>query len=122
MGQPVEIFVSMTLVPTSCGVCEIRFAMPESKEQRCRDTGASFYCPNGHSLIYKDTEVKRLKAELDIAKKAREEAWTRANAAEGRATKAERKLSRVKSGVCPWCNRQFQNVKRHVECKHKDKP
>ncbi len=38
-------------------------------------------------------------------------------AARGQVTKLK---NRIKAGVCPFCNRQFQNLKKHMESKHHD--
>jgi len=34
------------------------------------------------------------------------------------AAKAQRKLKRVHRGVCPDCNRSFENLARHMHTKH----
>lgn len=40
------------------------------------------------------------------------------NDAERAVKKAQNKLKRVERGVCPECNRTFNNLARHMACKH----
>ena len=35
-----------------------------------------------------------------------------------RRMKAEKQLKRVHNGVCPCCNRSFQNLQKHMKTKH----
>ena len=55
------------LVTDTCASCGIEFAMPMNlRNSRKRDL-ASFYCPNGHSQAYTESEAERLKRELEAA-------------------------------------------------------
>jgi len=84
------------------------------------------FCPNGHSQVYVGkTEAQKLQDLLD-AEKRRVEMFRRENqekerqlsAQKGLTTKFKNKLARVDNGVCPECNRTFQNVARHMQSKH----
>lgn len=86
--------------------------------------GDIFYCPAGHGQSYTKSEVTRLREKLEDEKKNAEFWRKRADEADrskaaikGQLTK-ERK--RVGNGVCPCCNRTFQNVARHMASKHPD--
>ncbi len=119
-----------TLVITSCPSCGIKFAMPESKYNACReDSKQSFYCPNGHCLSYFESRSTKLERELfrEKASHDRSKAWGRDQSA--RADKVTRKLTatkgvvtriknRVGNGVCPCCNRTFKQLARHMKKQH----
>ncbi len=114
-----------------CADCGISFALPKHLHQRRIDDGKSFYCPNGHSNTYGETEVKRLQRVLDaerakvLAEQKKREWAEQATAAEAKLReKAERRLkrnqTRIANGVCPCCNRHFTNLERHMKMKHPD--
>lgn len=124
-----------TLVTESCGGCGIEFALPASLAKRFQTEGASIRCPNPNcpwpSMSIKETEAARLKKELEAERKRlefarnaervqREEAERLGHqliAARGQMTKLR---NRVGKGVCPCCNRSFENLKRHMVSKHPD--
>ena len=106
----------------NCGECGITFAMPETFRKDCKELGYTWYCPNGHSRIYSETDVNKLKREL-----AKEESKHDQTSAKLRDTKIKlscekgqrtKLKNRIAKGVCPCCNRYFQNVKRHIDNKH----
>jgi hypothetical protein len=109
----------------SCGNCGIVFAVPEWWLSERRDRGAadrSFYCPNGHCRVFRETELDRVKRELEEAKRRAEwqsaradRAYREAAAARGQVTKLRR---RIQNGVCPACQRSFTNLRRHMATKH----
>jgi len=101
-----------------CGECGILFALSMSFYRERKELGKAWYCPNGHSRVFRESVVEKLRKDLEAERKRRIEPWDRANRAEAEVEKARRKLSRVGKGVCPWCKRSFQNLKRHVACKH----
>jgi hypothetical protein len=115
-----------TEICCNCGVC---FGMPIDMQKRRIEDKALFYCPNGHGQRYTgESEAEKLKRELEAAKKAhaaelewqrsrREAAERSAAAARGQVTKIR---NRVGNGVCPCCNRTFQNLQRHMHTKHPD--
>lgn len=115
----------------TCCNCGINFAMPIYFQEMCRRNGPSklFYCPNGHSQSYRETEASILKKQLE--QKERELSWAREgrDMAQKRATKAEHQtravkghLTRVKTrvfnGACPCCKRHFKNLQNHMASKH----
>lgn len=95
-----------------CYACACLFAVTSDfKKNRVGDHN-TFYCPNGHPQSYiGETEAERLKKQL-----AQE--TSRRALAEDNASKFERKLKRVQNGVCPECNRSFENLQRHIKTKH----
>lgn len=112
------------LESTWCPSCNITFAVPEEWLGIRRDTGESFWCPNGHSLAFKETAEQRLAKALE-AERARVEFWRveadrekrAASVAKGRATKLRK---RAEAGVCPHCTRSFVQLARHVKAKHSE--
>ena len=98
-----------------CCNCGILFAMPDYMMKRLQDNGGSFYCPNGHSQHYTETDKTR----LNRMRKTLDDQMRETNKAMERAKKAEKEVSRLKkrasAGVCPCCNRTFQNLMRHMK-------
>lgn len=122
----------------NCPDCNISMGIPQEYRDRRSKDGQSFWCPNGHSLSYGDTEEKRLKRERDQLKKEKarltsELDQTRARAdsnealadhreAQRRGEKAAktRLRKRIREGLCIHCDQHFDNVKAHMEAEHKE--
>jgi len=111
-----------------CYKCAMVFGMPMDFLRRLRETGDSFYCPNGHSQAFIKSEVDKLRAELERVKASsqREIEWQKGQrlvaekqliAKKGQITKLK---NRVSKGVCPCCNRSFSNLHQHMTTKHPD--
>ena len=117
------------LESTTCANCGVMFAMPKKMLAERREDGASFYCPNGHSLVFKATEAQRLRKQLESTQQQVQQAYgyatherdqrqaaERSNAAlRGVITKTKK---RAAAGVCQCCNRTFQDVARHMANQH----
>lgn len=105
-----------------CGECGIVFAMPEFYRAERQQTGKGWYCPNGHSRVYRESDADKFKRERDNAVQQLARAEDERRAAEARAYKAEASERRLKkrasAGVCPCCNRTFQQLARHMTSKH----
>lgn len=121
MAQFVE---QQWLESQTCWKCGVLWAMPTRLVEKRRSDGESFYCPNGHGAVFKETTETRLKRDLDRERQAREAAEARASTAElnlGQVSKAHRKMrERVMNGVCPCCNRSFGNLRDHMKTEHPD--
>jgi hypothetical protein len=105
-----------------CPNCDVMFAVTvEFNERRLADK-ANFYCPNGHTASYQESEADCLRRERDNLQQqmARVED-ERAEAIAAR-QKAERELKRTQTragaGVCPCCNRSFRSLALHMKNKH----
>lgn len=112
-----------------CYKCNTHFAMSDLKYRRCMDLKEVFFCPNGHEQVFRESEVERLKRELEAHKRTLE--WTRnsrdryqkdyehekhrANGYKGALTRTK---NRVGQGVCPCCNRTFVKLAAHMKTKH----
>lgn len=136
--QDGRLKVVTELEVVECANCHMVFGVPAMTLTRRRKDGKGFYCPNGHSNVYSKSETDKLKDELEETKRrlAREQSLRdqdqarahtarreadhqarRAAAARGQVTKIK---NRVGAGVCPCCNRQFQNLARHMAGQHPD--
>jgi hypothetical protein len=120
------------LETTSCGECGIPFAAPEDLLCRCRqDSSINFWCPNGHSLVFRVSENDQLKKQLKSSQKSRDAlsaaltherdqhqaARRQAAAYKGQLTKARK---RAGAGVCPVkeCHRTVSQLADHMKVKH----
>jgi DNA repair exonuclease SbcCD ATPase subunit len=108
-----------------CHTCGVPVWLPESRFKICKaDEKQSFYCCNGHSLVFRDSEAVKLRRELEQERSRREQAEREAKSARHSAATARGKLNaaktRIGNGVCPCCNRTFQNLMRHMQTKHPD--
>lgn len=118
--------VELVVVECTCGIL---FGIPkrlkESALAHRGPKGWSITCPLGHSWHYTgDDEIVRVKKERDREREysARLRAELDQTEASLRATKGvvTKLKKRASAGVCPCCNRSFQNVARHMATKHPD--
>lgn len=118
-----------------CGTCGITWAQPKEFTAQKRNDGKTFYCPNGHPWVFRETDLDKLRKEMQaqIDRKERERQWAaeardryrqeaedtkrRLAAQKGQLTKIK---NRVAKGVCPCCKRSFADLHRHMTTKHPD--
>lgn len=106
----------------ACCNCGIQWAAPQDFVREKLNNGGTFYCPNGHPQHFAETNVAKLEKQLAQEKQRRE--WAEKNAETARKAEAiargklKAQSERVKNGVCPCCNRSFQNLMRHMATKH----
>ena len=115
--------VTVELVHMECGKCGAVFGVSRKKYDRCRDHGEGWWCPNGHSRMFTENEVARLKSRLKWAEKQRdnerhEHQYTKDRLRTTKAAHTKTK-KRIHNGVCPHCNRHFVNVERHMKSQHR---
>lgn len=110
-----------TLIVTSC-YCGIPFAIPDNLHGWMNKSSKnSCHCPNGHVMHFTnsledklaESERRRLATQQLLAAEERSHSATK-----GHLTKAKKQIHRVEHGVCPHCNRSFQNLARHMKSKH----
>ncbi len=108
-----------------CCNCHIPFAMSRSfKDARLKDR-KSFHCPAGHGQYYTGkSEEQKLREELErkqgLLDAERGKAILLKNERD-EITKAHKRMrTRVMNGVCPCCNRTFQNLMQHMKTEHAD--
>lgn len=118
------VFVdNIRFVTVLCGECGVPFAMTESFQKQKLQDRTTFYCPSGHPRVYTGkTEAQKLQEQLDRERQVREAAEQRALRMQGerdQVAKAHKRMrTRVMNGVCPCCNRTFQNLLRHMQTEH----
>lgn len=123
------------MVIMHCGTCGTPFGMQEEVYDHCYREGGFWTCPNGHRRGWEKGNEERLEVELrrerdrlkqrqaqledevQWQRKAREAAERSASAHKGQVTRLK---NRAKAGVCPCCNRTFQNLAAHMKTKHPD--
>lgn len=136
------IFVSIRHL--ECAHCGVIYGLTNefiNEKLRSRGTESQyFYCPNGHKRYFggesdsqKAERLEKEKQELEIRlnndkreleqRLAREKEDNKMFLSEidKQRTKRLKLEKRIKNGVCPHCTRSFQNLKRHIACKHPQK-
>lgn len=114
---------------TDCPSCGVDFALPARLLRERREKGGSFWCPNGHSLSFTDTELEKLRkrtksldAQLTSTRDQRDAARADRDAVDRSRTALRgvitRERNRVGRGVCPCCNRTFAELGRHMQSQH----
>lgn len=128
-----NIVTETVLEATECCVCGTAFAVPEVFLNKRRRDGVNFYCPNGHTLHYGESEVDKLKREIKLKEKVikdfqsfyeaeksdHEHTRNRLRATKGELTKTKK---RIGSGTCPCCGFGFPNLRDHMKTEHPDYP
>lgn len=126
MGQPNSIYFgySVAMTEQQCITCGTCFAIPKVMDDQLKESKRAFYCPSGHSQVYRESDADRLRRQLATFQAATVEANRLRWVAEEARTKVEKKLKRtekrIKNGVCPCCQRSFMDIKRHIATKHPD--
>lgn len=117
----------------TCLTCGIPYTLPINVAENQRKKGGYHYCHCGHSQGWskEESEEGRIRRERDRLKQdkayledryreehqARQQAEKSAAAYKGHTTRLRK---RAKAGVCPCCNRSFDNLRRHMDSKHPD--
>lgn len=131
---------TVTLVTLKCCSCGVPYAMPKLLNDHLRESRDTFYCPNGHSQVYRKSTADILKEDLEkiqLEKQAQErrlnarisDALQQANTWRDQWQKQideKKKLSgklkrtekRIANGICPCCNRTFADLANHMKSKH----
>jgi DNA-binding XRE family transcriptional regulator len=109
------------LITPGCG-CH-QFAVLASVKEKWQNTHKSWWCPQCGSCRHYTGETNDQRRLREAQQKATE-AQLRASQAEAKAAsvvKSYKKIrDRVKNGVCPCCNRTFENLARHMSTQHPD--
>ena len=118
--------VSVELLPITCAQCGCVFGLSRTMYDNLRAVGGGFFCVNGHSLTYGETEVQRLRKEkarltstLDQERAQRHEERERAKRAEatlkGHVTRLKNQAA---TGQCPCCDKAFPDLEAHMKESH----
>ena len=123
------ISVDVALTVINCGCCGGIYAINERFREKCQEDGKTWSCPyckvgwgyaKGTNAKLKE-EIERQKLELAAAQKRERDALAEAEHFRKSRDAERKKMDRVKAGVCPCCNRSFQNLARHMKSKHSEK-
>lgn len=118
-----------SLTQMTCGECGISYAVPEPWREQKKKDGSGWFCPNGHSRVYRESDIEIAKRELREEQRrlaqerqAHDQTKARAREAEANAANAIKKAKRLRTrsanGVCPCCHRTFSVLARHMATKH----
>lgn len=115
--------LQMTTITCCRKGCGLTFAVSGTWVERRQEDHSFWYCPNGHNQHFpgeSDKErYKRLyEREQERARIERVEALHQKRCAVSARGQVTRVKNRIKNGVCPFCRRTFQNVKRHIQGQH----
>lgn len=117
-----NISAATRFLTEECCNCGVLFAVSEDLIAQWRKTKRSFYCPNGHSQSYTESEADRLKRELERVKRDADWQKQRAESIEKRLIAQKGQLTKLKkrvgNGVCPCCKRTFKQLAQHMAHKH----
>lgn len=127
----IEIECGVRLATTVCPACGVTFAMPEHMRSSRLQDGKNFFCPGGHSIVFRDGEndklrkqVAKLTSDIDQQRAATREARDKAEAAERRVTAQKAVVTRMKNraakGHCPCCDKLFPDLESHMKDAHPD--
>lgn len=123
----------VTFTQINCGECGGTYAINERYREQKWQQGGGWHCPYCSVAwgYFNDNELARTKKALEQQKSNTE--WYRQQAeARGKALNTERHRvigykgviaktkKRLAHGVCPCCQRTFQDLARHMQSKHPD--
>jgi len=123
--MPATIILAISFEAIVCANCGMHFCLDSATYNRLRKDHLSFYCPMGHSQHFAaESAEEKLRRERDrlVQNAARLEDEIAIEKRRTAAAKAEitKIRNRVNAGVCPCCNRTFQNLAKHMKGKHPD--
>lgn len=118
------ITATQTFTVVDPGCCGVKFAMNDSMLEARKNNHRTWYCPNcGCHLHYPgESEEERLRRQLEHERDVSQSRAEQLRRQEYRTRAAKANLTkfrkRVGKGVCPCCNRTFQNLARHMASQH----
>lgn len=110
----------VSLYVSDCANCGVVFGMTEDLEGRRRGDAGRFYCPNGHTMSFGESDKDRLRAATAKQQHLADQLQAAERDAEQTRAALVRDRGRIANGVCPCCNRSFDNVRRHMASQHPD--
>lgn len=104
------------------GGCGIAYGLPEGFIEARRKDHKTWYCPNGCKAHYPagKTDEQKLKDAEARETALRDQLAAAVHDAENVRKTLLRDRQRFANGVCPCCNRSFENVARHMRGEHPD--
>jgi hypothetical protein len=112
-----------TYIVVSCGAegCGLTFGMPEHFYDSTIEKGWGWSCPQGHRRVWLDkTTEQKLREAKARETHLQEQLGAAVQDAERLRVAIVKDRQRFANGVCPCCDRSFQNVRRHMTTQHPD--
>ena len=115
---------TFTIISPAC--CGVPFAMNDDMVQSRESNHKTWYCPNCGCRRHfaKLSREEQLERQLHYARELSESRAQQLKTADYQRRAAKANLTkykkRVGKGVCPCCNRTFQNLARHMASQHPD--
>jgi hypothetical protein len=111
--------VTVELTQFNCGICGGTYAINERYRRHKQEHSGFWHCPYCQgSWGYGKGEIDQVKEALEAERRRLQAALSRENEERAAKEKLARKLKRVHAGVCPECNRSFQNLAQHMKERH----
>ena len=116
----------------TCGECGLSFAVPQTWVNQKRRDHTTWYCPNGHSRVYRGkSREEELQEQVAREQRARQDVersrdfWRGEHEQKSRSLVATRGVvtrlkNRVAKGVCPCCSQKFKDLREHMTTAHPD--
>ena len=106
-----------------CANCSVPFALTREFINLRKGDKKTFYCPKGHSQWFPgETREEQIEKQLIETEHRLDQEKGRAKAIARQRDKISKSYGkmrdRVKNGVCPCCNRTFQNLLNHMKSEH----
>lgn len=105
----------MDFVIMHCGKCGIEFHVPDFFQEERKKTGKGWYCPNGHSRVYRESDADKFRRERD---RALQQIAERDDLIAAKEREIKRIKKRAAAGTCPCCQRTFANMSTHMKRQH----
>lgn len=104
------------------GGCGIAYGLPEGFIEARRKDHKTWHCPNGCKAHYPagKTDEQKLREAAARETALKDQLAAAIRDAEDTRVALLRDRQRFANGVCPCCNRTFQNVLRHMRGEHPD--
>ena len=130
MSLAARVSTSTDLATITCGSCGGIYAVAETFRLHKQVKGGYWNCPYCQCLWgFGESEISKVRDQLRAAeeKVERERKRTEWAQQEARITERRRRAlkghltkmkKRVSHGLCPCCNRNFENLHRHMKVKH----
>ena len=130
MSQFTEV-LTFTVMQCPIQGCGVPYALEDGFRTVRQERGGRWYCPNGHELVFMETEVDRQRKRADAAERnltavrgdrdyqqrRAEHQARRAVSLKGVVTRTKR---RIAAGKCPCCHKRFGDVAEHMTAEHPD--
>ena len=114
-----KVEIQMTTAQCWCGT---PFSLPTRLYDVATRDGTEFFCPLGHSNVFKEPEADKQRRRAERAEQivARKDDELRELEGRRRATLAQvaKLKKRASAGMCPACRRTFPNMARHMKHQH----